>query len=72
LVLYSTGRTTGLVVDFGRDSTRAVTVFGDTAIPHTINEGAGGHDLDEKMRRLLIDEGLSVSPTSFAELEIDR
>ncbi len=69
LSLYSSGRTTGIVVDAGDGVTHIVPVFEGFAISHAIQRtDIGGRDITHYLRRLLRQRGYSL--TSSAEQEI--
>ena len=54
LSLYSTGKTTGLVLDSGHGVTHSVPVFDGYALPHSIERNyLAGNDLTEYMKKLL-------------------
>ena len=54
LVLYSSGRTTGLVMNCGETQSQAVPVYEGYPVPHAIGALAlGGKDLTEYMMKLL-------------------
>jgi actin, other eukaryote len=68
LSLYSSGRTTGLVIDSGDGVTHTVPIFDGFSLPHAIqrNDLAGRH-LSEHMRKLLSEIGLSFSSSADFE-----
>ncbi|OQV16170.1 Alpha-centractin [Hypsibius exemplaris] len=71
LSLYSTGRTTGLVLDCGDGVTHAVPIFNGFAIQHCIQRtDIGGRDVTNWMRWLLMKEGHTFHTTS--EFEVVR
>jgi len=61
LALFGAGYTTGLVVDCGKDSARAVPVFDGFALPHAImiDPCLGGDALDAHAARVLETKGLA-------------
>ena len=67
--LYSSGRTTGLVVEAGYGVTHTVPVFEGFSLPHAVEKmEIAGRLLTGYMQKLLLESGISM--TSAAELEI--
>jgi len=60
LSLYSTGRTTGLVLDIGDEVTTVVPIFEGYALRHAVTRlEFGGHHLTDFLGKLLVDRGFS-------------
>lgn len=71
LALYSSGKTTGVVVDSGFGVTHVVPIYEGYSLPHSIMKvDLGGKDLTEYLMKLLIQNGISFS--SMAELDVVR
>ncbi|XP_003378527.1 alpha-centractin [Trichinella spiralis] len=71
LSLYSTGRTTGVVLDCGDGVTHAVPIFEGFALPHSIvRTNIAGRDVTRLLRLLLRKEGVEFYRSS--EFEIVR
>lgn len=71
LSLYSTGRTTGVVLDIGDGVSHAVPIYNGFAMPHSIMRvDLAGRDVTRYLRLLLRKEGFTFRTSS--ELEIIR
>lgn len=69
LSLYSTGRTTGVVLDSGDGVTHSVPIFEGFALPHSImRNDTAGREVTKYLRLLLRKEGFNFNTT--AEFEI--
>lgn len=69
LSLYSTGRTTGVVLDSGDGVTHSVPIFEGFALPHSVmRNDIAGREVTKYLKLLLRKEGFNFSTT--AEFEI--
>lgn len=69
LSLYSTGKTTGLILDSGHGSTSYVPIFEGYAFPHAIlKTPLGGKDLNDYLMKLLNERGINLFSSTEREL----
>jgi centractin len=69
LSLYSSGRTTGVVLDVGEGLTHAVPVYEGFALPHSVTRSdVAGRDVTRHMQLLLRRSGLTFTTTAEVDL----
>jgi actin, other eukaryote len=69
LSLYSTGRTTGCVIDSGKGMSFSVPIYEGYSSPHTmISLNVGGRHLDDHLNKILLNKGYEF--TTPLELEL--
>ncbi|KAJ3425114.1 actin [Anaeramoeba flamelloides] len=72
LALYASGRTTGMMVEFGYDRTYSVPIYEGYALPYAIKSlDVGGADLTEYLTKILSERGYSLTTTAHREIVRD-
>lgn len=69
LSLYSSGRTTGVVIDSGAGVTNTVPIYEGYALPHAIQRMLlAGNDLNGYLLKMLAENGIQLAKTTEQEV----